>query len=218
MISKIMLICKKDNHYCEEAVNFIKTHFDSVLIVRVARGERFPEICKQWSGEFIISYLSPFVIPENILKKASIAAINFHPGPPEYPGIGCTNFAIYNEENSYGVTCHHMDKNVDTGKVIWVKRFPIHINESVYSLTKRSYTHIQELFYQLMDSLIRQKTLPRSNEVWLRRPYTRKELNELAVVTDVMSEREVSRRIRAMKYPGAQGAYKIKNGNRIALS
>ena len=76
----------------------------------------------------------------------------------------------------------------------------------------------QELFYQLMDCVIEQKDIPLSEEVWLRKPYTRKQLNDLALVTDNMSDNEVLRRIRAMNFPGAPGAYRIINGSRITLS
>jgi methionyl-tRNA formyltransferase len=217
---KILFICKKNNHYCEEAANYIEAHFDNVLVVRLAKGEGQDclEVCNQWQGDLLISYLSPLIIPEDILNKARMGGVNLHPGPPEYPGIGCTNFAIYNEESRFGVTCHYMEKDVDSGSLIWVRRFPIHLNESVYSLTQRCYTYLQELFYQLMDCVIEQKDIPLSEEVWLRKPYTRKQLNDLALVTDNMSDNEVLRRIRAMNFPGAPGAYRIINGSRITLS
>ena len=59
------------------------------------RDDKFPEDIEWWKGDYIVSFLSPWVISNSLLNRAKKASINFHPAPPEYPGIGCTNFAIY---------------------------------------------------------------------------------------------------------------------------
>lgn len=84
----------------------------------------------------MISYLCPWILPEHLLERAKVASVNFHPGPPEYPGIGCTNFAIYNQEVIFGMTCHHMATRVDTGKIVAVRRFPLFPTDTVLSLTE----------------------------------------------------------------------------------
>ena len=38
------------------------------------------------------------VLKKTFLDKIKVASINFHPGPPDYRGIGCANFAIINQE------------------------------------------------------------------------------------------------------------------------
>ena len=38
-------------------------------------------------------------LSQNLLKKAKKSAVNFHPASPDYPGIGCNNFALY--DNAY---------------------------------------------------------------------------------------------------------------------
>src|SRR4030095_109021 len=100
-------------------------------IVYSERSQPFPQDLHNWKGDLIISYLSQWIIPQLLLEKAAVAALNFHPGPPEYPGIGCTNFAIYDNVDEFGVTCHHMAARVDTGKIIAVKRFPVYESETV---------------------------------------------------------------------------------------
>ena len=76
-------------------------------------------------GEYIVCFRSLFVLPKRLIDSASIAAINFHPAPPEYPGSGCINFALYDEVSGYGVTAHFMNELVDNGKIIEVRRFPV---------------------------------------------------------------------------------------------
>ena len=41
--------------------------------------------------DYLISFLNSVYIHEKIRKKIKISSINFHPGPPEYPGFGCYN-------------------------------------------------------------------------------------------------------------------------------
>ena len=123
---RILFIGKADDLFSRQAAEFILTHYPSAKIIYSARQQPFPQELLSWKGDLIISYLSQWIIPQILLQRAAIAAINFHPGPPEYPGIGCTNFAIYNGADEFGVTCHHMVSKVDTGDIIAVKRFPVY--------------------------------------------------------------------------------------------
>ena len=205
MNPSILFIGKKNNFYCEQAMEFVKTHFSKYEILLGKQGYQFPGSNGRW--DYIISYLSPWIIPEYLLNKANKASINFHPGPPEYPGIGCTNFAIYDKVKTFGVTCHHMNPAVDTGKIIAVKRFPLHESDTVLSLTSRCYGYIIQLFYEIVSLILKDEALPQSDEDWKRKPYKRKELNELCRITSDMSEEEIRRRVRAVSFPNAQGAY-----------
>ena len=207
MKPSILFIGKKNDFYCEHAMEFIKLHFPENKILMGKRGEPFPEDTGCWKGDYVFSYLSPWVIPEYILNRADKASINFHPGPPDYPGIGCTNFAIYDNADTFGVTCHHMNPKVDTGQLIEVRRFPLYESDSVYSLTQRCYGYILALFYEIMSLILDGKELPQSEEHWKRNPHQRRELNELCRITPDMSKDEVRRRVKAVTFPGAPGAY-----------
>lgn len=197
---KVLFIGKAEDTFSSTAADFIQSHFDNPLIVFSRREDLFPPELYKWKGDLLVSYLAQWIIPTSLLNNAGLAAINFHPGPPEYPGIGCTNFAIYNNENEFGVTCHHMLARVDTGSIIAVKRFPITNNDTVLSVTQRCYAEIVDLFYSLMNQLLANGTLPVSKEVWKRQPYTRKQLNELCLLTPQMSAEEVKRRLKATTF------------------
>lgn len=212
MSSTILFFGKAGDFYCERAVDFINQHFSDVIIVLGKRGDPLPEKVKDWQGDYLVSYLSPWIIPNWLLEKTKKANINFHPGPPEYPGIGCTNFAIYYEEMVFGITCHHMNAKVDTGDIIAVRRFPLLQTDSVYSLTQRCYASILELFYEIMALILQDLPLPVSKETWQRKPFRRKELNALCALSLDMSEEEIAKRVRALTFPNAPGAY-IKIGN-----
>jgi len=163
----------------------------------------------------VVSYLSPWIIPGSVLEKTRKWNLNFHPGPPEYPGIGCFNFAIYNGETVYGVTAHLMNEQVDTGKIVAVKRFPLIESDSVYTLSLKSYESMFSLFFEVIGCILEHNAIPESKERWSRKPYTRRELEELCRISSDMTEDEIKRRIKATYYPGMPGAYIEIFGNRF---
>jgi len=197
---KILFIGKAGDPYSITAAAFLQEHFTDPKIVYSSRSDRFPEELLNWKGDLVISYLSQWIIPQSLLDNASFAAINFHPGPPSYPGIGCTNFAIYNDEKEYGITCHYMLAKVDTGEIIEVRRFPVHPIDTVYSVTQRCYIEILYGFYSIMTGLLREKKFPLSTEKWTRKPYTRKDLNELCLAIPGMDEKEIQKRLKATTF------------------
>ena len=207
MEPSILFIGKKKDFYCKQAVEFVKLHFTKHEILLGQRGDHFNEEIRWWEGDYIVSYLSPWIIPDYLLTRASKAAINFHTGPPEYPGIGCTNFAIYDIANTYGVTCHHMNSKVDTGKLIAVRKFPLYSSDTVYSLTQRCYGEMLTLFYEIMALILTNKELPNFNDNWKRKPYKREELDELCRITPEMPEEEIKKRVKAVTFPNKPGAY-----------
>ena len=197
---RVLFVSKRDNKFAERAAGFVAEKFRDPVIYSGDRREPLPAHVLNWKGDLLISFISSWIYPENLLNNASLAAINFHPGSPAYPGIGCTNFAIYEGAKEYGVTCHHMQSKVDAGAIIKVKKFPIEEGDTVYKVTQHCYKLIEEMFYEIMTDLINGKELPVSQEKWMRRPFTRKELDELCYIRPGMAEAEIEKRIRATTY------------------
>ncbi len=215
---KILFIGKADDHCSIMAADFLKTHFANVRIVYSKRDLPMPGDLMDWEGDLLISYLAQWIIPGRLLSKATMAAINFHTGSPDYPGIGCTNFAIYNGEKEFGITCHRMLERVDSGDIIAVRRFPVFEHETVFSMTQRCYAEIWHLFYEIMSGLLQGKPLPVSEEKWTRKPYTRKQLNELCELLPDMSPEEKARRIRATTYGDKVWAYIREGDQKVSYS
>lgn len=197
---EVLFIGKAGDFFSRQAADFILTHYPSAKIIYSSRQQDLPAELIAWKGDVIISYLSQWIIPKRLLENARVAALNFHPGPPEYPGIGCTNFAVYNGEDTFGVTCHHMAPRVDTGGIVAIERFPIFETDTVFSITQRCYSHILTLFYTIFSLLISNQELPASGDTWKRKPYLRRELDELCRLTPDMNIKEIERRIRATDY------------------
>lgn len=212
----VLLFGKSTDPYCRRAVSFAERETDLTFHLGT-RQDPFPAESLTWRGDHVISYLSPWIIPTVLLQRATGAALNFHPGPPSYPGIGCTNFALYNEETSYGVTCHRMASSVDTGEIVSVRRFPILAHDTVQSLTERCHASILVLFSEMLALILGGSRLSAAGEPWTRKPYRRSELDELCRLTLEMSDDEVRRRIRATTYPNMPGAFIEVAGARLPI-
>lgn len=175
--------------------------FETEVVYSSSRGEKLPERAYSWSGEYIFCFRSLFILPKEIIDSASLGAINFHPGPPEYPGSGCINFALYDNASHYGVTAHLMTEKIDDGRILKAERFPISSADGVESLLKRTHEKLFELFTSTVDVICRygvQHLLENSSEEhWNGEARKMVEFEKLSVITPPVSEDEFLRVIRA---------------------
>ncbi len=204
---KILFLGKKNDVLTNLCAELCKEKFNKTKIHLSSPNEKIPSNIMDWRGDIIISYLFPHLIPYKLIKKAKIISVNFHPGPPERRGIGCTNYAIYSQEKNYGITFHIMDDKIDSGGIINVKRFKINKNESVYSLTQRAYLYILELYILFLNDIsIGKKITPNNSFKWSGAIKTRKDFQEFLQLNKNMSKTEIKKRIYATTYPGREPA------------
>ena len=199
-IGGILFMGAQGNPQTEKALKFLKVHFSNITVYLGEWKEPLPEAAYDWKGDYIISYFSRWIVPPKILRNAKLAAINFHPASPDYPGIGCNNFALYDGASEYGVTCHHMLASVDTGEIIKYKYFPLFAKENVDTILTRTHDYLLILFYEVISILAETGELPKCQKSWSREPYTRAQLNELSRLNPNMSVDEFERRIRATSF------------------
>ncbi len=217
MSCKVMMFSKKNNLFCDYAELILKSFFkDEFISIRGDSGEPFDLSLSIHKPKFVISFVSPWIIPERILQSAKTAAINFHPGSPDYPGTGCYNFALYEQAKTYGITCHHMNAKVDTGQIIMTSYFSISEFESVESLKLKSMTHLLYCFERIINMIANDEELPVSSENWRRKPFTRKQMLELFYIpSDCTDESEIQLKLKASSYPSYKGAYTIVEGRKF---
>jgi methionyl-tRNA formyltransferase len=214
--SRICLLTK-ESLYSNVAINFIKQNFSDYRIVKSDSGELLNGLQYEMKFDYIIAFLYPNIVPESVLKNAKTASVNFHPGPPEYPGAGCYSFALYNEETFFGTTCHHMLKRPDTGHLIFVKRFPIFETDTLSTLKERTMTYTLLNFFEMMYLILEKKELPVADEHWKRDPYLQKDFRKLLEINSNMSTNEIDKRIRATAHPLYPGPYFEIQGKKYTI-
>ncbi len=169
------------------------------------RGDGFPQLPTVDAGTVLLSFLSPWILPAELLVAAG-PALNFHPGSANYPGIGCYNFALYEGARDFGAVCHHMAARVDSGDIVAERTFEIAPDERVETLKLRTMEVMAAMFEEIVAELARGRVPAAAGIAWTRRPFTRRELEELCRLVPTMDEAEMRRRIHATAYPGFPGA------------
>jgi len=213
-----VIVFAKDRPGLTKLMSLLSLNAKDVTLFTGDWGDPIPYISSDIEIDLIVSYLSPWIIPAKVLTRANRWAINFHPGSPEYPGIGCTNFALYRADAEFAVTAHHMEPQVDRGEIIAVEKFPIDTCDDVSSLTNKCYQHLEALAEFVLETAASTGALPKSELKWMRQPYTRKELNALCRIEPSMEEEEIKRRVRATYFPGKPGPYIELRGYRFELT
>lgn len=196
----------------------VRYSFDVTFIKSRKRGEKLPEDIYWWEGEYIVCFRSLFMLPKRLIDKASIAAINFHPAPPEYPGSGCINFALYDEVNEYGVTAHIMNELVDNGEILEVRRFPVTSHDNLSTVLSRTHSELFNLcsdfisgLYSDGENFLREKLVASETEVWKGNARLLKELDALQKIDTNVSEKELKRIIRATYIEGYPPRIELHN-------
>ena len=169
----IYFIGSKNNATVRKASNLVKQLFPEADILLTNKQNIIPENLEWWRGDYILSFLSPLILPVYVLESAKIAAINFHPASPDYPGSHTAGLILSNKETTSAVTCHYMVKPVDSGPIIMVRKFPIYDSDTVDSLIERREAYALIMFFNILDLILKGQPLPTSGYIWTRRPYKR---------------------------------------------
>ena len=129
-----------------------------------------------WHGDWIISFKSDLILSRTTLESARNGAINFHPCPPKYRGIGGYWWALQNKDSTFGVTCHHMDERIDNGTIIKVHSFPIDAQETEEALRNKAAIHSLILLNEVLATITSGEKLIPCGIAWGSHLYTHKEL------------------------------------------
>jgi len=211
----MILLLTKNDIWSARAAESARALFGEQLIwEKGAVGDAAPPGFSLPQYRAIFSFLSPWIVPADLLEKSALS-LNFHPGSCDYPGIGCYNFALYEEAAQFGPVCHHMLPKVDSGTVVKEILFPVLPSDTVETLKLNTMVAMLALFNDIMTLIAANKPLPISPRQWTRPAFTRRQLNALCEITPDMSQEEAARRIRATTYPGYPGPYLLKGSEKL---
>ena len=195
---KILFFGRDACVHTEQALTHLKgLAFDVMSVKSRARNETLPEHILAWEGDYIFCFRSLYILPKQLIDRAEFAAINFHPGPPEYPGSGCLNFALYDDAASYGVTAHIMNEKIDNGAIIECRRFPILSDDRIESLLEKSHHAMFDLFLEITTEVSEsgfsavQRIDASKDEVWNGPARRIRELDALKIVDAGCSRTEL---------------------------
>lgn len=174
--SGLSLICRRLGFYQELALHaFYCGGFGSVAAVYWSPGMPKPDL-SHWQGDWIIAFKADLILPRSVLDRARKGAINSHPSPPKYRGLGGYWWAIHNGDAAYGVTVHHMDERIDHGEIINTLSFPIKPDDTVASLKHTAAMQSLDLLQETLKIIQSGQPLVPCGIKWEPHLYTSKQL------------------------------------------
>jgi len=221
--SKCILLLGKGNQIYSTAESYCKSLFDAIIVLNSDRksGELSEQLLyeiKRHEVDYLFNFMSPKKVPKSILENIKKYAINFHPGGPNYPGVGSASYAIYNLDKNYGVTAHLMTENFDEGRIINVLEFPILKEENCDELFERAIVYSLFQFYEVLLNLSIKNRLEFNGIEWSRKAITRAEFEEWMFLDDNSTEKEAILKIKALKSNKFPGPFIRKFGTVFQLS
>ena len=121
----------------------------------------FAEFVRQQKVDILLNVHGPYVLPPSVVAAPTIGSFNLHPGPlPRYAGLNAPSWAIYNGEQTHGVTLHWMDEGIDTGPVAYAVDLPIDDDDTGLTLDAKCVRAGLPLLHDLL-SAARQRCVPR---------------------------------------------------------
>lgn len=145
----------------------------------------------------LFAFSTSVIVPPDVLRHLNYNAVNFHPGPPEFPGYRPTGFALYAGARRYGVTAHYMTDRVDEGPIIGVDRFSVVENAVLIDVVKESYQRLARLALAKLPALLRvDEKIPPSGEKWLPTKTTKAQYDAMRRIPRDMPAAEVLKRFR----------------------
>lgn len=154
----------------------------------------------------IFCFRSKYILKQSDIKKSKFPPINFHPGPPEYRGFGCANYALYNNSTNYGVTAHIIDEKIDNGQIISVKRFKVAKNENLETLISKTHHNLflmskKLIGYLLIEPQIISKLIKENKEEkWSKIIKKKDDLDKFYEISLNLSKKDLEKKLRATVY------------------
>ncbi len=168
------------------------------LVVATTLAELEAALASDIKNTRLISFGSGVIVPASVLARLSGPAYNFHPGPPNYPGIFPSVFALYDGVSEFGVTLHEMVTQVDSGPIVAVETFAITKDCDRLMLDTASFAALLKLLEKFAPALADVTTsLPRLTQGWSGIRRSRKHFDEFCHLPENADEEEFLRRLRA---------------------
>ena len=178
-------------------------------------GEKIHKKYFKLNYDYIFCFRSFYILQNNILKKVNKAAINFHPGPPEYRGTGCVNYALYENSKFYGCTVHLINEKIDNGKIIDVKKFNINKKKSISEVLAKTYETMSSLAISTIKNIkknpnfVENQILKNKDIKWSNKIKKLKDLNNFYQINKKIKKNDFFNKIRATDTPGFKPYIKL---------
>lgn len=168
-------------------------------------GNPFPGAARWWHGDYIFCINSPWIIPKSLLVRARKFGVSWQSCLPNKPGVKAINQTLYHGYLTFGFTCSKMSLIPYQGDILDYHEFDVFDNDNYYTLELRADNFILNSIIQLIEFNFKPKDSIKHQSVkWSKNIFTYKDFQELMVLNDKMTKKEMERRIFATIGKGEQ--------------
>lgn len=178
--------------------------------------EKMSEKIRTIKPDFIVSVNYRYILPVEIYDIADYA-INIHGSLlPKYRGRTPHVWSIINGEKESGITCHLIEKTVDTGEIISQIVIPIGKDDTGYSLLKKYEEYYPDILVNSIEKLLKGDDLVKQDEN--NASYYGKRTPDMGYIDFRKKSNEIIDFVRAQSepYPGAY--YYLIDGSKIMIN
>ena len=137
----------------------------------------FADTLRDERVDLLLNVHSLYLANGAVVDAPRIGSFNLHPGPlPEYAGLNCPSWAIYNDEPEHGVTLHWMTSGVDTGDIAYQGRFALGPKDTGLSVSARCVREGLPLIAKLLDDAAVGRIPKIGQDLAMRRVYRKKDI------------------------------------------
>lgn len=207
-----LLFLRRDGcEHSDKAEDYLRRLFDDVVVrCSTGIGAKLDDEVRNLEIDAVFAFRSHVIVPRWLIERARVC-LNFHPGPPERPGIGCVNFALMEGDEQYGSTCHYIVEEIDAGPIVSARHFPIAEKDNVASLLSRSYDYLLCQLYDVAPAVAAGELPEPCGVTWMRKATRKADLDRLLEIPLDCSPEQMRRHIRATTF-GEFGPHVTVNG------
>ena len=212
---RLLLIINYNHKVSKQFVKFLKFKKISFDYIDSSKKKKI-KISKNY--DYLISFLNSMYINKSVRKKIKINSFNFHPGPPEYPGFGCYNFAMLDKVNFYGSTLHIINDKFDSGKIINVKKFKFSYKKfNLEKLIRKTHENVIKQAKDFINDIQNKKLKIEGNLKWKKKAYTKKEFETAREIKLNDTRKNILKKIKAFSYKNYESVYLNFKGLKFEL-
>lgn len=159
------------------------------------------------NADVFISVMYNELLEEKFIRQRR--CYNFHPGIlPSYRGSGAFSWALINGDKECGITLHKINKDIDHGEIIEIRKFSVEQNDTAESLYNKGMVVMENMFIDYFHHLLINEYIAQKPQ-GVDRLYYRKDLEE---------QKNLTRFVKAFTFEGKEQCYFInKFGHKIYL-
>ncbi len=173
--------------------------------------------------DILISIQYHLVLRKRHIEKAKQIAVNLHMAPlPEYRGCNQFSFALIDGAKEFGTTIHRLEEKIDSGDILFERRFPIPKDSFVTELYNKTYEESLLLFKDSLPKIINGEYSLTPQESLMNARGTsvhyRNEIENIRRIDLNWEKEKILRYFRAVYFPPFDPPYALKDGIKIPIT